>query len=115
MEGYVTLKDLQIATPTTLVSQIVNNNFVYGDVKESTESIEKKIDKYKIFTIPILNNNKQLVGIVIRDSTNDLIKEQVNDKLEIFETITSIHKEKRYKNVIMNQFSKFRNLLKSFF
>src|SRR5205823_1812662 len=63
MIGMISLKDLIMAPPDEEVSGLINTNFIYADVQEDRESVAKKIEKYDLVALPILNEEKQLVGI----------------------------------------------------
>ncbi len=84
MKGFVTLKDLIMAEPGTLVKDVLHEDFIYADVYEDRESAAVKIEKYDMVAIPVLNPLKQLAGIVRHDDALDVIRAEHTEDLEKF-------------------------------
>lgn len=89
MQGFITLKDLILANPNTLVKHVLHSQFVYGNVEDKSEDIAKMISKYDLVAIPILNELKQLVGIVTHDEAIDVIRAEHTEDMERFMGILS--------------------------
>jgi len=89
MQGFITLKDLILANPSTLVKHVLHSQFVYGKVEDKNEDIAKMISKYDLVAIPILNELKQLVGIVTHDEAIDVIRAEHTEDMERFMGILS--------------------------
>lgn len=89
MQGFITLKDLILANPTTLVEHVLHSQFVFGNVDDKSEEIAKMISKYDLVAIPILNELKQLVGIVTHDEAIDVIRAEHTEDMERFMGILS--------------------------
>ncbi len=96
MKGFVTLKDLIMAEPSTLVKDILHEDFVYADVYEDRESVAIKIEKYDMVAIPVLNSLKQLAGIVRHDEAIDVIRAEHTEDLEKFMGIVPDPEELNY-------------------
>lgn len=82
MTGFLTLKDIILAHPKQKVSELVNELFVYADVYEDRESVARKILRYDLVAIPILNSIDQLVGIVRHDDAMEVILEEQTEDIE---------------------------------
>ncbi len=80
--GLVTLKDLILCEPQTKLEELVNDFYVYAEVNEDREEVAKKIEKYDLVAIPVLNQYKQLLGIVGHDDAIDVIQEEHTEDLE---------------------------------
>lgn len=89
MQGFITLKDLILANPNTLVEHVLHSQFVYGNVDDKSEEIATMISKYDLVAIPILNELKQLVGIVTHDDAIDVIRAEQTEDMERFMGILS--------------------------
>ncbi|RFM24273.1 MAG: magnesium transporter, partial [Candidatus Thermochlorobacter aerophilum] len=74
LQGFVTLKDLIMAEPYQLVEQVLHTEFVFAYVDDDREKVAQQIEKYDLVAIPILNREKQLVGIVTHDEAIDVIR-----------------------------------------
>ncbi len=96
MIGIVSLKDLVMATQEEKIENILFENFVFGNVGEDRESVAKKIEKYDLAAIPILNEDNQLVGIVSYDEAIDVIRAEQTEDMEKFMGIVSTSQEIEY-------------------
>jgi magnesium transporter len=89
MLGFVSLKDLIMAMPGKKVASVLHENFIYAEVNDDRESVAHKIEKYDLVAIPILNEAKQLVGIVRYDDAMDVIRAEETEDMEKFMGIVS--------------------------
>jgi magnesium transporter len=89
MLGFVSLKDLIMAAPDEKVASVLHENFVYAEVNDDRESVAQQVEKYDLVAIPILNEEKQLVGIVRYDDAMDVIRAEETEDMEKFMGIVS--------------------------
>lgn len=89
MLGFVSLKDLIMAAPDEKVASVLHENFVCAEVNEDRESVAQQVEKYDLVAIPILNEEKQLVGIVRYDDAMDVIRAEETEDMEKFMGIVS--------------------------
>ena len=82
--GFVSLKDLIMAVPEEKVASVLHENFVYAGIDDDRESVAQQIEKYDLVAIPILNAEKQLVGIVRYDDAMDVIRAEETEDMEKF-------------------------------
>jgi magnesium transporter len=84
MLGIVSLKDLIMSDPKTKVSDLIKENFVFSYVDDDKEEAARKIEKYALVAIPVLNRGDQLVGIVSYEDAMDVIQDEHTEDLEKF-------------------------------
>ena len=89
MIGFVSLKDLIMNASTTQVTSILHHNFVYATVTEDQEAVAKRLEKYDLIAMPILNEEQQLVGIVSYDDAMEIIRLEQTEDMEKFMGIVS--------------------------
>jgi len=89
MIGFVSLKDLIMAEPDSRVSGVLHENFIYAVVDEDREAVARRIEKYDLIAMPILNEEQQLVGIVSYDAAMDVIRMEQTEDMEKFMGIVS--------------------------
>ncbi len=89
MIGFVSLKDMIMSNPQALIKEILKDTFVFAKVREDRESVAQKIEKYSLAALPVLNDDKQLVGIVSHDDALDVIRAEHTEDMERFMGITS--------------------------
>lgn len=89
MIGFVSLKDLIMATPNKRVASLLHENFVHANVNDDREAVAQQVEKYDLVAIPILNEENQLVGIVRYDDAMDVIRAEATEDMEKFMGIVS--------------------------
>jgi magnesium transporter len=96
--GFIFLEDLILANLESSVTSIMKTKLVFADVFEDQESVAKKIEKYDLIAIPVVNKKNQLVGIVTHDDAIDILRQEQTEDLEKFMGITGEHKAYSYLN-----------------
>ncbi len=71
--GVFSLSDLVLAKPGTLVSSFMHQKVVAADVLTKQETLAQLIAKYNLLTIPIVDHENRLVGMVTADDALDKI------------------------------------------
>lgn len=89
--GYVTLTDLILARPDQTLRDIMHEDVIYAYVHEDQESVARKIQKYDLIAIPIVDQNNVLVGIVTHDDALDIILQEQTEDMEKFMAIAGTH------------------------
>jgi len=70
--GVVSLRDLVISEPNTPLYEIMNRNVIFVKDTDNINSLVEIISKYSLLAIPVVDDNKILVGVVI---INDIVYE----------------------------------------
>lgn len=94
--GFVTLKDLIMADPEQMIADVVHREFVFAYVDEDREEVAKKIEKYDLIAIPVVNRQMQLMGVVTHDEAIDIIRAEQTEDLEKFMGIAQRDTELNY-------------------
>jgi magnesium transporter len=94
--GFVTLKDLIMADPAQMIADVVHREFVFAYVDEDREEVAKKIEKYDLIAIPVVNRQMQLMGVVTHDEAIDIIRAEQTEDLEKFMGIAQRDTELNY-------------------
>ena len=71
--GFVSLKDLIVAQREARVGDIMNTDMVLARVTDDQEDVARKIQKYDLLALPVINGSDALVGIVTHDDAMDII------------------------------------------
>lgn len=86
--GNVYLEDIILAKPGTLVKDIMDTNFIKIATLEDQEEVAKKFEKYEETSIPVVDNEDRLVGIITIDDALDIMHEEVDEDFEKMAAIT---------------------------
>ena len=89
MIGFVSLKDLIMAHPTTRVERVLHRSFVCVHVQDDREYVAKQVERHDLVAIPVLNQEEQLLGIVRYDDAMDVIQAEHTEDMEKFMGIIS--------------------------
>ncbi len=79
--GVASLKELVLAKPDTTLRQIMNPNVINVTLMEDVEVVAKKIAKYDLLAMPVVNSQRQLRGIITVDDVIDIIEEEVTEDI----------------------------------
>lgn len=91
--GIVSLKDLVLAAPDTLVKDIMFEDVVAVYAREDREEAANLAQKYDLIAVPVLDNEDRLVGIVTIDDLIDVIEEEVTEDFHKMAAITPAEEE----------------------
>ena len=86
--GIVSLKDIIMADENSLVKDIMDTNFIKVSTLEEQEDVAKKFDKYDEISLPVVDNENRLVGIVTVDDAMDVMHEEMDEDFEKMAAIT---------------------------
>ena len=76
--GRLSLKDLLMASPKAHISDVYIPKVDYVDVNEDVEDVAKIMAKYNLEAIPVVDENKTLLGRITIDDIVDVIKEETD-------------------------------------
>ena len=76
LQGVVSLRDLILAKPSTLVSAITNREAISVRVDDDQEFVANELARYDFIAIPVVDDQNRLVGIVTHDDVLDVLREE---------------------------------------
>lgn len=77
--GVVRLQDLILATPRTLVHELMEDDPVSVRVDEDQEEVARKISRYDVLALPVVDAENRIVGIVTHDDAMDVLQEEATE------------------------------------
>lgn len=86
--GRLSLKDLIVAKSEQKISDLVKINVDYVDVNEDVEEVAKVMAKYDLEAIPVVDENKTLLGRITIDDIVDVLKEEADKDYQMAAGIT---------------------------
>ncbi len=108
MLGFVSLKDLIMAEPEDKVASHLHEDFISASVEDDREFVAQQVEEYNLVAIPVLNKEKQLVGIVRYDDAMDVIRAEETEDMEKFMGIVSDEEQADYLQISSVQHFKKR-------
>lgn len=76
--GRLSLKDLLTAKSEQKIAELSNSNVDYVYVDEDAEEVAKVMQKYDLEAIPVVDQNKTLLGRITIDDIVDVIREEAD-------------------------------------
>lgn len=97
--GSISLKDLILARPDSLVESLMVPGPISVQVSEDQEDVARTIEKYDLLAVPVVDQQNSLVGIVTHDDAFDILREEQTEDLERIMGITGDTREEAYLDI----------------
>jgi magnesium transporter len=94
--GYVSLKDLIVARRDRRVEDLMHTEIISARVGDDQEEAARKIQKYDLIALPVVDASDALVGIVTHDDALDIITQEHTEDMEKFMAIAGSHEASAY-------------------
>ena len=88
LEGIVTVKDLLLADPDTVIEDLMDRNVIYAVTTEDQESVSEKFSDYDLMALPVVDTEGRLVGIVTVDDIIDVMEQETTEDFELMAAMT---------------------------
>ena len=90
--GLVSLKDLVINDEDTPVGDIMSEDFMFVNTLTDQEEVAKMFQDYDLTSVPVVDSENKLVGIITIDDVIDIIEEETTEDIERMAGITPTEK-----------------------
>ena len=82
LEGELSLKDLLLARDEQRVGELMSPDPVFATTTDDQESAAQLIAKYHLISLPVVDREKRLVGIITVDDAMDVLVEEATEDFE---------------------------------
>ena len=82
LEGEVSLKDLLLARDEQRVGELLSTQPIYTTTTADQENAAQLIAKYHLISLPVVDMEKRLVGIITVDDAMDVLVEEATEDFE---------------------------------
>lgn len=79
--GVLSLRELIIAHPKTLVKEIMRQGVVSVHVNEDQEEVARMVQKYNLLAVPVIDDRNVLRGIITVDDVLDVLEEEATEDI----------------------------------
>jgi magnesium transporter len=79
--GVISLRELIIASPESLISDIMRRNVVSVPIDMDQEEVARIVSKYDFLAVPVVDHEKSLQGIITFDDVIDVIHEEASEDI----------------------------------
>lgn len=80
--GTVALRTLLLNAADALISDIMNENVISVHTLMDQEEVARQFQKYDFISMPVVDNENRLVGIITVDDVVDIIQEEATEDIE---------------------------------
>ena len=88
LEGTVTIKDMLLAGDEVLIGDIMDEKVIYVTTLEDKEEVGSMFSKYDLSAMPVVDNEKRLVGIITVDDAVEVIQDEATEDFELMAAVT---------------------------
>ena len=88
LEGTVTIKDMLLAGDEVLIGDIMDEKVIYATTLEDKEEVGSMFSKYDLSAMPVVDNEKRLVGIITVDDAVEVIQDEATEDFELMAAVT---------------------------
>lgn len=79
--GVVSTKDLLLNDEKTKIEEVMKENFIYVYTHTDQEEVAQVFRKYDLMVLPVVDDEKMLVGIVTGDDVMDVMVDETNEDI----------------------------------
>ena len=92
LEGVVTVKDLLMNPYETLIEDVMDTHVIKAQTTDDREDVVDLFNKYGLSSLPVVDKENRLVGIVTFDDAIDVMEEEATEDFEKMAAITPSEK-----------------------
>lgn len=82
LEGVVTVKELLLAEDDQSIAELMESGVITAETTEDQEQAVRRMMKYDLISLPVVDREKRLVGIVTVDDVMDVMEEEATEDFE---------------------------------
>ncbi|GAB4141554.1 MAG: magnesium transporter [Planctomycetaceae bacterium] len=90
LQGFVSLRDLILANPDSLLSDIMRRDVISVRVDDDQEFVAQELAKYDFIAIPVVDNQNRLVGIITHDDILDVVQEEATEDAHLLGAVAPL-------------------------
>ncbi len=94
--GFVSLKDLIVARANRRMADLMHEEVISATVDDDQETAARRIQKYDLIALPVVDANGVLVGIITHDDALDIITQEQTEDMEKLMAIAGSHEVGMY-------------------
>ena len=86
--GVVSAKTLMLSKPQDRIGDIMDSNLIFAHTTEDQEAIAEVFKKYSLLSLPVVDKEQRLVGIVTVDDIVQIIEDEATEDFEKMAALT---------------------------
>lgn len=82
LEGFVSVRTLLVNSDSTNIVDLLEEDVIYVTTTDDQEDVARKFAKYGFLSLPVVDQERRLVGIVTIDDAVDVLEEEATEDFE---------------------------------
>lgn len=82
LEGIVSIRKLLLSEPDAKVEDIMDITYISAKTMDDREAVAYQVKKYGLLSIPVVDSEERLVGIITVDDVIDVFQEEATEDIE---------------------------------
>ncbi|MCL2526675.1 MAG: magnesium transporter [Coriobacteriia bacterium] len=99
--GVLSLRELLLAKPDQLVEDLMHSNVVSVNTHTDQEEVARTLHNLDFLAIPVVDNEKRLVGIITVDDAMDILEDEATDDMLAGAGIANIHTKEASRSEVL--------------
>lgn len=80
--GIVSAKDLMLNGRSCIIGDIMDENIIHAHTLDDQEQVASLFEKYDMLTLPVVDKEERLVGIITVDDAIDVMQDEATEDIE---------------------------------
>ncbi len=80
--GVITVKELLLSPNNAIIEDLMETNIISAGTLDDREEVANLFEKYDLYTLPIVDTENRLVGIITVDDAIDVLQEEASEDIE---------------------------------
>jgi magnesium transporter len=82
IEGVISVKTLLLSQPEQQLAEIMDTNLIFTHTDDDREEVVRLFEKYDFLSIPVVDSESRLVGIITIDDIIDVVQDEATEDIE---------------------------------
>jgi len=82
LEGVITVKTLLLSNDDEIINDIMDTNVIKANTTDDREDVARLFSQYDLMSIPVVDNENRLVGIVTVDDAVEVMEKEATEDFE---------------------------------
>ncbi len=83
LEGVVTVKNLFLASEDAVIRDVMEKNVIFAQTTQDQEEVARMFSRYDLLSLPIVDHENRLVGIVTVDDIVEVIEQEATEDFQL--------------------------------
>ncbi len=95
LRGIVSTRQLvsSLGKPNRTLGEMMETDVITALVTEDQESVAKKVERFNLLAIPVVDSGRQLLGIITHDDVIDVVREELTEDAQRIAAVTPLEED----------------------